>query len=131
MSWTEQIPDNEILDKVTDKTVIFADKFGKHLGSGDRSEKMTTTQLRRFFGEVKRQQMNGYDKSKFILLKPQLAYAVGRAYQNKTGKKIEDFYDVMTHAIDLVSEEKHFENFIKVFEAIVAYHKKYETQNQE
>jgi CRISPR type III-A-associated protein Csm2 len=49
-----------------------------------------------------------------------LAYAVGRT---KGKSKIKDFYEVMCVAIDSVTQEEHFKNFIKIFEAIVAYHK--------
>lgn len=134
MSWKKEdlIPANEILIAVTKDTVIFAQKFGEYLGKDDTYEdprtgrtmisasKLTTSQLRKFFGEVKRQQMIGYKESNFVLLKPKLAYAVGRADKNS---KIQDFYYIMSNAIDLVSNEKQFKNFIKVFEAIVAYHK--------
>lgn len=110
----------EITDKVTD--VEFAKRFGEYLGKDDGvNKKLTTNQLRKFFGEVKRQQMQGYNKTDFILLKPKLAYAVGRA-KNKNAK-INDFYKVMSNAIDQVQNEQHFKNFIKIFEAIVAYHK--------
>ena len=132
MGWNnEMIPASEIKDKVTEKTVVFAQSFGQYLGSDETKPdprtgklrkvgKMTTNQLRKFFGEVKRQQMQGYNETQFILLKPKLAYAVGR-YKGQT--KIGDFYKVMTNAIDLVKDEKSFKNFIMVFEAIVAYHK--------
>lgn len=131
MKWEEQIPGSEITESVTEATVDFAKRFGKHLGADDKvqdgnrtrmvREKLTTNQLRRFFGEVKRQQMRGYKPTDFILLKPKLAYAVGRS----KGKdpKIKDFYMVIINAIDKVKTEAHFRNFIKVFEAIVAYHK--------
>lgn len=132
--WTELIPENEIKVKVTDVTVDFAERFGSYLGVdeiGDNGkgrmvkvrEKLTTSQLRKFFGEVKRQQMTGYDVTDFVLLKPKLAYAVGRATKNA---KIEDFYLVLSDAIDKVENEIQFKNFIKIFEAIVAYHKKTE-----
>lgn len=134
MSWdkTKTVPANEILVEVTNETVIFAKEFGAYLGKDKKKidarsgreiiseKKLTTNQLRKFFGEVKRQQMVGYKETDFVLLKPKLAYAVGRADQNS---KIKDFYYVMSNAIDLVSNEHQFKNFIKVFEAIVAYHK--------
>ena len=134
MVWNEYIPSSEITDKVTEKTVQFAEKFGEYLGTDDvastpqggkRKEKtkLTTNQLRKFFGEVKRQQLQGYNESSFVMLKPKLAYAVGR---DKENTKIKDFYEVMSKLIDLVDNEEQFKNFIKVFEAIVAYHKKYE-----
>lgn len=133
MSWekSDLIPLNEIQEKVTATMVDFAERFGNFLAKKDDfSEPMTTSQLRKFFGEVKRQQMTGYDETEFVMLKPKLAYAVGRAKQNgnrKKYQKIEDFYLVMADAIDKVEnardKEKAFKNFITAFEAIVAYHK--------
>jgi CRISPR type III-A-associated protein Csm2 len=133
MSWdkNDMISKQEIQEKVTDVTVQFAEKFGNYLAEKeDQAEPLTTSQLRKFFGEVKRQQMTGYDDTEFVMLKPKLAYAVGRAKQNgRKGKyqKIEDFYSVMADAIDKVEastdKPKAFKNFITAFEAIVAYHK--------
>ena len=133
MSWNKNdlIPKEEIQNKVTDVTVQFAEKFGKYLAVDDYdSEPLTTSQLRKFFGEVKRQQMMGYNETEFTMLKPKLAYAVGRAKQNgkkNKAQKIEDFFTVITDAIDKVlsssDRTKAFKNFITAFEAIVAYHK--------
>jgi len=133
MSWNKNdlIPKEEIQNKVTDVTVQFAENFGKYLAVDDYdSEPLTTSQLRKFFGEVKRQQMMGYNETEFTMLKPKLAYAVGRAKQNgkkNKAQKIEDFFTVITDAIDKVlsssDRTKAFKNFITAFEAIVAYHK--------
>ena len=133
MSWNKNdlIPKEEIQNKVTDVTVQFAENFGKYLAVDDYdSEPLTTSQLRKFFGEVKRQQMMGYNETEFTMLKPKLAYAVGRAKQNgkkNKSQKIEDFFLVITDAIDKVlsssDRAKAFKNFITAFEAIVAYHK--------
>lgn len=133
MSWNknELISEKEIREKVTAVTVQFAEKFGKYLAEKDeQAEPLTTSQLRKFFGEVKRQQMTGYNETEFVMLKPKLAYAVGRAKQNGkkgTNQKIEDFYFVMADAIDKVvkssDKNKSFNNFITAFEAVVAYHK--------
>lgn len=132
MAWTKKIPTTEITEKVTNATVEFAKEFGEYLGTDDSytdrngiekssQNKLTTNQLRKFFGEVKRQQMQGYNETNFVLLKPKLAYAVGRA--KGQNPKIKDFYEVMSCAIDNVKNEAQFKNFIKIFEAIVAYHK--------
>lgn len=134
MNYTKKIQASEIKGQVTAASVAFAEEFGTYLGTDDkeitydkngrqkeiRISKLTTSQLRKFFGEVKRQQMVGYNQTDFILLKPKLAYAVGRADKNS---KIRDFYEVLAPAIDMVSNETEFRNFIKIFEAIVAYHK--------
>lgn len=130
--WTEKIPSKEITEKITKATVEFANRFGNHLGTDDTKidtngktcttrEKLTTNQLRKFFGEVKRQQLQGYNETDFVLLKPKLAYAVGRS--KGKNPKIKDFYMVMSDAIDKVNNPEQFINFIKIFEAIVAYHK--------
>lgn len=134
MSWNKNdlIPKEEIQNKVTDVTVQFAERFGKYLAVDDYdSESLTTSQLRKFFGEVKRQQMmKEFNETEFTMLKPKLAYAVGRAKQNgkkNKAQKIEDFFVVITDAIDKVlsssDRAKAFKNFITAFEAIVAYHK--------
>lgn len=133
MSWNKNdlIPTEEIQDKVTDVTVQFAKRFGDYLAEKEENaEPLTTSQLRRFFGEVKRQQMMGYNNTEFVMLKPKLAYAVGRAKQNgrrNRPQKIEDFYWVLADGIDKVerctNKPKAFKNFITAFEAIVAYHK--------
>lgn len=134
MSWNKNdlIPKEEIQNKVTDVTVQFAKRFGDYLAVDDYdAEPLTTSQLRKFFGEVKRQQMmKEFNETEFTMLKPKLAYAVGRVKQNgrknKT-QKIEDFFTVITDAIDKVlnspDRAKAFKNFITAFEAIVAYHK--------
>lgn len=121
--WTgETVPAIEIKEKITKETVMFAERFGEYLARDDSrnggSRAMTSSQLRRFYGEVKRQQIN-YNMSDFVLLKPKLAYAVGR----DKGTKIVDFYKVMTEAMSQVSNEQEFGRFVKVFEAIVAFHK--------
>lgn len=118
-----------VTTKIDAETVKWASEFGSKLaknkldgkGAEMRDTKLTTSQLRKFFGEVKRQQALGYNSTDFILLKPKLAYAVGRT--KKTDSCMHDFYKTMSIAIDQVSNEKQFKNFIKLFESIVAYHK--------
>ena len=142
-----------IRDEITPETVSFAELFGRKLASNSKRKekrfskkegrevefeveevKLTTSQLRKFFGEVKRQQTIGYNESSFILLKPKLAYAVGRVKDGKKYYKIEDLYNVLSNAIDIVAspetkdKEKAFRNFIAFFEAIVAYHKSEENK---
>lgn len=136
MAWNKFIPATEITDKVTNATVLFAEEFGTYLGTDEGDlKKLTTSQLRKFFGEVKRQQMNGWNETAFALLKPKLAYAKGRANINKKRNqlnKIDDFYTIIVAAIDLVlksaDKKKAFDNFTQIFEAIVAYHKAAEEQ---
>ena len=139
MSWDKNklIPLKEIEEMVTEETVRFAKEFGAYLVTGVKNsvEPLTTSQLRKFFGEVKRQQMTGYNETDFIMLKPKLAYAVGRTKKDRRKEyKIADFYLVLADAIDKVGQcqdkEKAFKNFITIFEAIVAYHKEKESEKE-
>lgn len=124
--WIAEFADEWQKEKPDKNTVAKAAKFGQYLAV--ERNKLTTSQLRKFFGEVKRLQMRGYkdNESDFIMLKPKLAYAVGRA---KKDNKIHDFYHVLADGIDKVNNAKEFKNFIKIFEAIVAYHKAAEESN--
>jgi CRISPR-associated protein Csm2 len=146
--WKKPIKEEWYKNAITNETVKWAEEFGTHLAKkGDiaysdnelKQKKtdrrgnlikrtiLTTSQLRKFFGEVKRQQAQGFNKSEFVLLKPKLAYAVGRAKDEDA--KVHDFYHVLAPVIMGVETEKEFKNFIKIFEAIVAYHKAAEESN--
>ncbi|OJV38784.1 MAG: type III-A CRISPR-associated protein Csm2 [Bacteroidales bacterium 36-12] len=144
--WKEFIKTDWIQKEITPETINYTEKFGKHLAKKDDfiyedqnltkpktyktkngeiknfyRKELTTSQLRKFFGEVKRQQVKGYNRIEFLLLKPKLAYAVGRV--GDADAKINDFNDVISNAVDNVKSNDDFKRFIKIFEAIVAYHK--------
>lgn len=111
------------LDKIEPDTINWAKDFGELLSSqvnNQRDTELTTNQLRKFFGEIKRQQIKGFLMDDFILLRPKLAYAVAK--KGKRNARINDFYNVFSHMIGAVKNEKQFSNFIKIFEAVVAYH---------
>lgn len=115
--------------------IPFADEFGKHLCDlqQDRPgrEAMTTSQIRNFFGEVRRIQakiqMVGFEKSKpaFLLLRPKLAYAEARVKAKLGRSRISDFREVLEKAHHAVDNEAHFQNFVDFLEATLAYHKFY------
>lgn len=128
---------------ITQEIVEWCREFGKELSkpkddrnnreSKDRNNResknpLTTSQLRKFFGEVKRIEMQEeLCAADIIMLKPLLAYAVGR---DKNNTRIRDFQEQMTIAINGIRMDKEnitkdFKNFINIFEAIVAYHKYY------
>lgn len=106
-------------DAIIEETKSFAEHLSTNQGKGDT---LSTSQLRKFYGEVKRQQLNGYDPTEFKLLKPKLAYSAGRLKNTK----MYDFYKVISEAIDNVTDDSSFKNFIKMMEAVVAYQKFYE-----
>lgn len=91
------------------------------------SNRLNTTQLRKFFAALKKmEQKETWDEieTEFYLLKPRMAVAVGRKNVPK------QFYNVVLAAmskVDNVEDDetkmKNFDIFVKFFEAIVAYHK--------
>ncbi len=130
-----------VKEPITEDIVNWCESFGKYLAKNKtknekdkktgrittvdiRDSKMSTSQLRKFFGEVKRIEMQ-YNPSDVAMLNPLLAYAVGRD-EGKT--KIKDFQVEISKAISEVKNEEDFKNFVQIFEAIVAYHKCYEKQ---
>lgn len=127
-----------IQDGITSATVSWAEDFGKHLcqlnndGSVGRNA-LTTSQLRRFFGEVKRIESDvEKNKNAILMLKPSLAYAIGRhAKDNNKEAGIKDFGEEMLRALNAIRYndinvlKNDFANLVKVLEAVVAYHKYY------
>lgn len=117
-----------VKEPITKDIVKWCESFGKYLATKETKTTsvgaMSTSQLRKFFGEVKRIEMQ-YNPSDVAMLNPLLAYAVGRD-EGKT--KIKDFQVEISKAISAITTEKEFKNFVDIFEAIVAYHKCYEKQ---
>lgn len=115
---------------ITQEIVEWCKSFGKYLATGEEKNKikpMTTSQLRRFFGEVKRIEMQAeVNLADVAMLNPLLAYAVGRD-TNKTAIKM--FQEEMSKAISEIryneTYKEDFKNFVNIFEAVVAYHKFY------
>jgi CRISPR-associated protein Csm2 len=126
----ETIKSDWIKNGITKEAVEWAKKFGEELAKDDDKgyKKLTTSQLRKFFGHLKRIQAVGFDKNNktdLYMLKAQLAYANGRdkkeGGKNKT--KICYFAETLSSAIDFIETKEHFKNFVNVVEAIVAFHK--------
>lgn len=173
LKWTEPVNPEWITALIDDNAVKWAKSFGIYLAEGfkrkpdDPFEKinkknpdgtnimkegkevfetqppLSTSQLRKFFGEIRRiqadlQLKDTFNKEDLILIKPKLAYQVGRE-KGKDARisKIRDFYFQLSICIDSVQNKEHFKRFVKLVEAIVAYHKEAEmlnsndTQNEE
>jgi|APCry1669188879_1035177.scaffolds.fasta_scaffold104626_2 CRISPR-associated protein Csm2 len=117
---------------ITLENVKWAHGFGEYLTMGTDKEKLSTTQLRKFFGELRRMEAlmspKEFTRDQLFMLIPKLAYAVGRAKKEKKTDqvRIQDFYEELSLGITHVTEFQEFKNFIKIVEAIVAYHKLYE-----
>lgn len=114
-NWERRFDTSWITEKITKDTVSFCDEFGNHL----QRNRLSTSQIRNVYGELKRIQMRGFDdeKTSFILLKPKMAYSVAR------DKKLSDLKKVFDKAYDAVENSKHFENLMDFMEALLAFHK--------
>jgi CRISPR-associated protein Csm2 len=130
-SVTENIP-LWITKCIDENTINFTSELGQYLanniyinGKEIRDTALTTSQIRNFFGEIKRIQAKGFEKEKsaFLLLRPKLAYAEARVTSKKRESKIKDFRQNIEKAHLQVVNETHFQNFVNFFEAILAYHK--------
>lgn len=121
-----------IQEGTIDETVEWAKSFGKYLQSNENGTgPLTTSQIRKFFGELKRIQGDpGKNQEEIPLLKAKLAYSVGRdMYErnrqmvNKT--KIKEFYEELEKGINFIRpmETKDLNRFINIVESIVAFHK--------
>jgi CRISPR-associated protein Csm2 len=108
-----------------DVLVDIAERLGKYLK--DRGLKMA--QIRRFFDAVRKLDVQfnrgknrgeDFSKDKVVLLKPKLAYAVGR------NKEVWPLWKVVDPAITGASKSyDDFKQLLWLIEAIVAYHKFY------
>ena len=104
----------------TTKLVEYAEKAGEFMATNG----LTNSKIRSIYGEIKRIQMGEFEKEKssFYLLKPKVAYALGRDDKNE-GLKL--FKMVFDKASGFVNDQKSYHNFSNFIEAILAYHKAY------
>jgi CRISPR-associated protein Csm2 len=107
-----------IKNDADERLVEYAEKAGEHLAKTG----LTTSKIRSIYGEIKRIQVSDFDKNKpsFYLLKPKVAYAVGRDNKNK-GLIL--FQLIFNECAKDVTDKKSYQNFCNFIEAILAYHK--------
>lgn len=127
---------------ITNEAVDWAKSFGQFLASNQGGTKaLTTSQIRKFFGELKRIQADPIKfKEEIPLLKSKLAYAVGRDVKSKYfdkknhqeaivyKTKLKEFYNELEMGLNFYIETQKiedFKRFVKMVESIVAYHKFY------
>jgi len=80
MPWIKQINQQWITEKVSNESINWTNEFAEFLVSAkDGTGALTTSQLRKFFSQLKQIQADFEKLKKEIpFLKPHLAYAVGR-----------------------------------------------------
>jgi CRISPR-associated protein Csm2 len=94
----------------------FCSEYGKKFAQGG----LSTSQIRKIFDTILT--MHEYDEKFLQLLRPKIAYIVGR--HKKKIPIIEEFGKLIEDAIEITTG-KNFENFKNFVEAIVAYHRYY------
>lgn len=124
--WKEKFNSEWITQGATPQMVTFAEQQGRYMATAKTERggdsKLTSSQFRNIYGELKRIQMGGYDanSSSFCLLRPKVAYAYGRSNGNMGLKRFKEIFDL---AVKSVSDAKTFNNFCMFMEAIIAYHR--------
>lgn len=105
---------NEIDKDFTD----YAEKVGAFMAK----KKLTNSKIRSIYGEMKRIQMGQFEKEKasFYLLRPKVAYALGRERKNVGLCVFKLLFDKCS---EYVTDTKSFNNFALMFEAVLAYHR--------
>lgn len=98
-----------------------------HIVAVDVKQKMKVTQLRKFFGHIKKIQAkykgkndeDRVEKNELYLLLPELAYALGRNLISP------NFYELMKLSLGTskIEKVKDFHRFIEFLSAVLAYHK--------
>lgn len=109
-----------ILNGANPELVNYAEEAGMFMAQNG----LTNSKIRSIYGEIKRIQMGDFEKEKssFYLLKPKVAYALGRDEKNEGLKLFKKIFDKASEA---VSNQKTYLYFCNFIEAILAYHKAY------
>lgn len=107
--------------------LIVPDKRDKT--KADKNKSLTSSQLRRFFGEIKRLEMKYKvlkekgEQEAFNEISPMLALLVANAnYTFSRGKIPEEFKNFLEAQIESINSGKEFEEFVRYFEAVVGYY---------
>ena len=109
------------LQKINNLPIERIVEIGKEIGR-DLSSNISTTQIYKFLDAVRRIQAK-FDSDKVILLRPKLAYLVGR---EKKEKKLKSLISVLDPAImSAYKDRDSFQKLVYFIESIVAYHRFY------
>lgn len=100
-------------------------------------KKVSNSQLRKFLDEIKRIQLDFDNRKKeIVLLDPKLAYAAAklRKYNKsklKEDSKLSSLYSLLSPLLKHINQDKDkFKNFMNIYEAIVAYYKQFDKEEQ-
>ena len=116
VSWIENGADEALPD------------YAEFIGKAMADNKLTSSKIRSVYGEIKRIQMGelAKEKASFYLLRPKVAYAVGRDKEN-IGLQL--FKLVFDKSAKCVKDKDTFLHFANFMEAVLAYHRAYVKKN--
>ena len=116
VSWIENGADEALPD------------YAEFIGKAMAEKNLTSSKIRSIYGEIKRIQMGEFakEKSSFYLLRPKVAYAVGRDKEN-IGLQL--FKLVFDKSAKCVKDKDTFLHFANFMEAVLAYHRAYVKKN--
>ncbi|MHA1282313.1 MAG: type III-A CRISPR-associated protein Csm2 [Promethearchaeota archaeon] len=81
--------------------------------------KVTTNQIRKIFGDLKRKQYKKFNIDNIQLIRPKLAYT----YSRHKSKGMGILLGSVDFLIERIKEESQFNYLVNFFESIIAYHK--------
>lgn len=99
--------------------VDFCQRAAKYL----TDSQMSASYIRNIFGELKRIETKGFDKSRtdFYMLRPKVAYSTARAANRNMDMSL--FREIFDKIVPLVHDSLTFKNMVNMIEAIIAFHK--------
>lgn len=102
--------------------------YAEYMGKAMAEKNLTSSKIRSIYGEIKRIQMGEFakEKSSFYLLRPKVAYAVGR---EKTNVGLQLFKLLFDKSAQCVKDKDTFLHFANFMEAVLAYHRAYVKKN--
>jgi len=117
--WAAEFKKEWILQGIDKDCIEFTKEFGKFL----QEKRLSSSQIRNVYGELKRIQMKGFEKEQtaFLLLRPKMAYADKR-HENDGLRALKKIFD---KAYLEVNDSDHFNNLMNFMEATLAYHKSF------
>ncbi len=123
---TDKLEQHPFLSQLEEEHIVaWADELGEFLVQ----QNLTKTQIRKFLDAVIRVKNFRGDtdyRAQAMLMKPKLAYAVGRTKDERKGiNPVEPLMKVLSPCIDRIHDQNDFERLAQFVEAIVAYHKYY------
>ena len=129
MNWKNDFKPEWITGGLTSEAIKFTDDFGKYL----QTKRLSSSQLRNVFGEMKQIQLQKKaDKAdeqklftRYLLLYPKIAYAAGR----QRSEALTTFKEVFEKAYRTIKNEeefkKNYQNLVDFVESTLAFHRSY------